>query len=376
MLYAIIIMNQPNFYSEGTDSMTQNLISNTAIIISFLFIAGQIFKDKPIYSSYSRKIYAGVVAGFLGTVLMFFSIEITESAILDLRHFAISIAALFGGLISSVIASMIIVFSRITFWGLNISSMTATIAIFGFVLTNSYVNHLNLSIKKKLFFMTLINTIIVYGGFYYVLNDWEKLKQMIVPFGMINLFSWYLVSNLVGYINSSNENYRKLKEDSKRDFLTGLYNVRQFDQYLNRYIEKVSNKEEQLSLLYIDIDYFKKVNDSYGHEAGDYILKELSLLLSTSIRFNDLVFRKGGEEFTVVLPGCPHSRSLEIAEQIRKTVEDYTFTYNNKQQINITISVGVSNYPETIDSIEQLTNQADDFLYMAKKSGRNCVVSL
>lgn len=354
--------------------MIENLISNAAIMISFLFIAGQLFRDKPINSSKSNKILAGIIGGLFGTVLMFFSTNITESAILDLRHFAISFVALFGGLIPTIIAAAIIAASRIIFWGLTTSSIIAILVIFYVAFSNTYLSQLTFSLKEKLFLMTLNNVITVYIAFYFLLYDLNLLKELIFSYGMINLFSWFLAAHLAQYILSSNENYRKLKAQSKIDFLTGLNNVRQFDHTLNNCLENFRKNNGSLSLLYIDVDFFKKVNDTYGHEAGDFILKELGTILTNSTRSDDFVSRNGGEEFSVLLPNCTHSRALEIAERIRHTVEHYPFIYN-KKKINITISIGVSNYPKTIKDIEKIKKQADEFLYLAKNSGRNCVCS-
>ncbi len=125
----------------------------------------------------------------------------------------------------------------------------------------------------------------------------------------------------------------------------------------------------------VDIDFFKKVNDTYGHIEGDIVLKELGLILSENCRHFDEVSRIGGEEFSVLLPDCAYPRAMQIAERIKDAVKIHTFTLSTGVKIHITISIGVASYPETIQDIEKLMEKADTALYAAKRSGRNRVCS-
>jgi diguanylate cyclase len=123
----------------------------------------------------------------------------------------------------------------------------------------------------------------------------------------------------------------------------------------------------------IDIDFFKRVNDTYGHSAGDMVLKQLSGILISSCRSFDIVSRKGGEEFTVILLDCNYEHAFEIAERIRKNVEDYYFIIDDSKKVSITISIGVSSYPSRTDNSNELLHEADNALYSAKRNGRNQV---
>jgi len=165
----------------------------------------------------------------------------------------------------------------------------------------------------------------------------------------------------------------RLEQESTLDFLTGLNNVRQFDNALNEAFLNVKNKNERLSILIIDIDFFKKVNDTYGHLAGDSVLQQLGIVLSSSCRSFDIVSRIGGEEFSVILPDCPMEQAIEVAERLRLAVEMNKFIISNETKINITISIGTATYPDNVNNLENLINTADTALYSAKRSGRNKV---
>ncbi len=140
--------------------------------------------------------------------------------------------------------------------------------------------------------------------------------------------------------------------------------------------ERVQLNNETLSCLMIDIDHFKKVNDTYGHAVGDMVLKELAQILKQSIRSVDIAARVGGEEFCVLLFQCPKDQTLEMATRINKAVEAHEFPIGNDSKIRITVSVGISMYPELTPDLDALKEAADTALYTAKRSGRNRVCGL
>jgi diguanylate cyclase len=159
----------------------------------------------------------------------------------------------------------------------------------------------------------------------------------------------------------------------KTDALTGLFNIREFDSMLKKTTCHAHLRGEKLSLLLVDIDFFKNVNDTYGHPAGDEVLKELGKVLVSVCRTFDIVCRNGGEEFSIILPDCPFSHAMEIGERVRAAVSKHPFFLPNRECISIAVSIGVASYPETAANAEQLYQQADDGLYQAKRTGRNRV---
>lgn len=167
---------------------------------------------------------------------------------------------------------------------------------------------------------------------------------------------------------------RMLKDLSEKDGLTGIWNRRAFDEQLNVEWHRASLKSQMLSLIMLDIDYFKKYNDTYGHQAGDICLKQVANALELAVwETEDVVFRYGGEEFVVILPGADVARAERIGEMIRKTVESLAIPHSASEISQfVTISLGVNSIvPNEEKSIEQFIEGADQALYQAKQSGRN-----
>lgn len=157
------------------------------------------------------------------------------------------------------------------------------------------------------------------------------------------------------------------------DTLTNLYNRRYLEERLIAETKKSFYEGSSLSLVMVDIDHFKKVNDTFGHTGGDKVLREIASLLKASVRKKDTVARYGGEEFILILPDAGLEVAAMIAERIRKLVEGTLFELG-QARINITVSLGISNFPgHHPKSKEDLVNMADQALYDAKRGGRNRV---
>lgn len=165
-----------------------------------------------------------------------------------------------------------------------------------------------------------------------------------------------------------------LCELSLKDPLTGLSNRRHFRSVLDRTIEVVARSGDPALLLMLDIDHFKKINDTYGHQAGDMVLQAVAKLLSKCVRPMDTVARYGGEEFAVVLPNCHAFFGVTIAERIRQSMQDMVVPISPVLQLNVTVSIGGAYAPEWVRSTAALwTERADQQLYRAKSEGRNRV---
>lgn len=161
---------------------------------------------------------------------------------------------------------------------------------------------------------------------------------------------------------------------SYTDDLTGIYNHRFFIEQLTLEVEREKRYLTPLSLLMVDIDYFKNYNDTNGHLAGDQVLKAVSILIQRGVRQTDIVARYGGEEFSAILINAEREKALEIAERVRKNVAETRFP-NESAQPNkqVTVSVGVATFSPSISSVTDLIREADHALYRAKKMGRNRV---
>jgi len=159
------------------------------------------------------------------------------------------------------------------------------------------------------------------------------------------------------------------------DSLTGLYNRRYMEGHLSTLVEESIQRGKPLSLLVTDIDYFKPVNDTHGHDAGDVVLKEFAARLKRNIRGMDLACRFGGEEFVVVMPDTDLTKAYMVGERLRQCIAGNGFSLPNKQLLEITASIGVAALEGVDDTPEALIKRADQALYAAKKDGRNRVVA-
>jgi diguanylate cyclase (GGDEF)-like protein len=169
---------------------------------------------------------------------------------------------------------------------------------------------------------------------------------------------------------SINKTKSKLDKLANRDRLTKLYNRRYFDEEIEKELERAVRYKYSLSLFMIDIDFFKKINDTYGHQKGDQVLAVVSSIISENTRLNDIVARYGGEEIVVLIPEMVSDNAMYLAEKIRSRVETET---SKRIAILVTVSIGGAFY-KTNDSSTNLIKKADDALYEAKKRGRNRVI--
>lgn len=164
----------------------------------------------------------------------------------------------------------------------------------------------------------------------------------------------------------------KLSEQAVRDPLTGLYNRRYLDNTLERELARCKREGQSLSLVMIDIDLFKKINDTYGHQAGDEVLRRLGQTLGTTARAGDIACRYGGEEFLLVMPTMPLSKARQRAEDLRVAFGAMIVPFGSFR-FQATLSVGVAVYPGHGNSVDELIRCADAALYQAKQNGRNQV---
>ncbi len=167
----------------------------------------------------------------------------------------------------------------------------------------------------------------------------------------------------------------KLMQMAITDELTGLANRRYFMDRLNSEYDRTKRYESKFSLLMIDIDHFKKINDNYGHKAGDLVLMETSLKMKKSLRTSDIIGRVGGEEFSVLLPETEIKSALNIAERIRIRVEESVVIYDS-EELSVTVSIGATQSSPGDLTIDDIFIRADTAMYNAKKEGRNKVWSV
>jgi len=166
--------------------------------------------------------------------------------------------------------------------------------------------------------------------------------------------------------------YDKVRDSVNIDALTELYNRHYMHEISEKLLEMSKRYDHKLSLAIFDIDFFKKINDTYGHLAGDIVLKFFASNLRHRVRESDIVIRYGGEEFIVIFPQTDIRKAFIVVEYIRKHIEEIKVEIDSKKMISITISAGIAEYNKN-ETLEQLIGRADKALYLAKESGRNRV---
>ena len=172
-----------------------------------------------------------------------------------------------------------------------------------------------------------------------------------------------------------NELIEKLDSLSRIDPLTGISNRRDMMEKLENEQSRFERYGKSFSVIMCDIDHFKKVNDQYGHDFGDYVLKEVAMLLKEQIRELDKLSRWGGEEFFIVLPETNLVGAVNVAEKMRESIESYSFEFGG-ETLKVSMSFGVSCHANAGVKLDDLLKEADQFLYRAKNQGRNTVVSI
>jgi diguanylate cyclase (GGDEF)-like protein/PAS domain S-box-containing protein len=184
-----------------------------------------------------------------------------------------------------------------------------------------------------------------------------------------------LLAEIISYTIERIDLYHQIEEISIRDVLTGCFNRRKFDMNIVDEISRAKRYHRDLSLLMIDIDWFKKYNDFHGHTSGDNVLRQLVKLLHKESRDTDRLYRYGGEEFIIILPETGKLEAVNLAKRLRAAVEKMLFTGEelSQPQKGLTISIGVSSFPDDGKGIKQLIDAADKALYTAKEQGRNRV---
>lgn len=355
--------------------MISDLIVNISLLMSFTFIWHQLFRNNRLTKSspIRIKLMDGVIAGVLGIILMYYSIEVNDVTILDLRHIPVILVAFYGGAVPTFIGAIIISLGRFVI-DVNISSVTSLFMMLIIAGGASLISHYVKSNGLRKWSFLLIYSQAVFTLALYFVADADKGLLKIAVFHIISAFlGGYFIYYFVNYIRISSENYKRYKENSQRDSLTGLYNVRMFDRLYNAMLENTKVERSHCSLCLVDVDYFKKINDTYGHQAGDAILKELASVLTDMPDARGNISRNGGEEFSILLPDCDKDEALALADRVREKVEGHRFEVPHSTSIHITVSIGVASINGDESPLEDLFSDADNALYYAKKNGRNKV---
>lgn len=357
--------------------MWQDLFVNGCILITIIFITSQIFKNRglTIHSPLNTKVILGVMGGIASIILIYYSIPITSTMILDFREMCIILVSLFGGIIPALITGYITMLFRLFYSSFNDISYLASIGIIITSIGCGILSYTRVSNKWKGWIMLCYSLVIRSIAYIVVLLEKSSLPMVLLSMWVANFILAAELYYFVQYLVTSHKLLKELKKESTHDYLTGLRNTRSFHKKYKSVRDYTMLHHGILSIMIIDIDHFKSVNDSYGHASGDMVLKEVGKLMKSMKREAYLVSRIGGEEFAVILKNYNKELTLNYADRIRKTVAMHKFTIKGGLKINMTVSIGVAIYPDTVERLEELMEVADQKLYEAKHSGRNQVCS-
>ena len=171
----------------------------------------------------------------------------------------------------------------------------------------------------------------------------------------------------------------RLERETLTDPLTGIFNRRYLDRRLHEEAAVARRYGRPLSVMLLDIDHFKRINDGYGHQIGDHVLSALVEVVAGVLRESDIFARYGGEEFMIIAPHTPQLRATDLAERLRKCIEAHQFKLTNERgedlDIRLTVSIGVASFSDEIADMDKLVHAADENMYRAKHEGRNRVIS-
>jgi len=358
--------------------MVTSLFANFCILATFIFLSGMISKklrltDQPV--SLLSRINAGILFGVFGIILMKYSFLVSPDIYVNLRHLTLVIAASYVGWLPTLVCASILAVSRILLYGISLNTVATAVTLLLGGLCCCWISTLPWTRLRK---MMTGNIACMVLTFIVLLRNVGSLRELMGFFPLqllISLGAGLVIYYITESIQHSNEMFALLEVRATTDYLTGLHNLQQFHRHMEHEVTWAERHQESLSLLAIDIDHFKVINDTYGHPAGDEVLKQLGWRLRSHSRSHDIVSRNGGEEFTVLLPHCPLSLAEKTGENIRRAVESEPFLLPTGLMVPITVSIGVACYPETTAEADGgvLTQLADQALYQAKNTGRNKV---
>ncbi|WP_179124030.1 GGDEF domain-containing protein [Marinococcus halophilus] len=354
--------------------MLSGFFINITILISFIYLFHRLLYKTPLSTSspVKQKLAAGIASGFLGLVLLVYTIPLNETTIIDLRLVPVTLMAVFGGWMPTLITGGILAFGRLLM-DFSMSSVPAILLLGLSVGSGALIHALVQNVWQRAGWMVLVTNVYMTLLLSQLL-PFDKWAAAALFYSFASLLGTAIAVYMFVHLTQVNQMFNRYQYQAYRDNLTTLYNQRAFQELLGQAAEEYPASSRPLSLLVLDIDYFKQINDTYGHLEGDMVLKQLSHVIVASIRPDDVAFRIGGEEFGVILYDCDETHALTIAERIRTDVARTPFILSGQPAPQfITVSIGVGSYPVPEKNVHALYELADQALYQAKRQGRNCV---
>lgn len=354
--------------------MVSNLFVNGCILVSIIFVAVTFLESDRIKKLplLYKDIISGVCFSISSIFLMKYKITVTETAFLDFRAISQSSSAFYGGPISSIVTGLISALFRIFYFGVNKDSVLTFISMIVSSLVCAYISKREHN-KKIRCALLIISSKFIHIVLLALVIDSSDLVRVLITLYIGSIFVATAVYYVFDHLSLAFKQVEMLKIQADIDFLTGVNNARSFDRLYQKSLNTLLEENKGFSVLMIDIDFFKKVNDTYGHFAGDKVLREMGYILSVFCTDNCKVGRVGGEEFCILLKEYSNEDAIAFGERLRKHIEELLFIIDSQIQIKITVSIGVSTYNSSVFHMEDVREIADQNLYECKKTGRNKV---
>lgn len=367
-------------------NILDSLWNSMALFLSALFFHGMALRSirekKPAWFQikFANEIInysLGIYYGFLGVYFILRGLPGTDSGIYtDMLLNILIVLHLFSSAGPATIALLLIVTGKLFLGDALFANLVYVFLIIGFHFICMEVAKLRLSSVQKVILVKLSAVPLMLFYLHqkihlqYTLDD---LPTWILYF-LVSFFITFILISAAYYIDTSNKLIYDLQQSTILDPLTGLTNFRHFDKTFETAFHHATLKKSNLSIIIIDIDYFKRVNDTYGHLVGNSVLSTFSqMLLKISFPPNTVISRIGGEEFAIILPNINVSETEHLAEKIRRKVEKIEIPIAASGSV-ITISAGIANYDgHNYPTADELLHAADQALYKAKRNGRNQV---
>ncbi|MBC2252442.1 GGDEF domain-containing protein [Listeria welshimeri] len=367
-------------------NILDSLWNSMALFLSALFFHGMALRSirekKPAWFQikFANEIInysLGIYYGFLGVYFILRGLPGTDSGIYtDMLLNILIVLHLFSSAGPATIALLLIVTGKLFLGDALFANLVYVFLIIGFHFICMEVAKLRLSSVQKVILVKLSAVPLMLFYLHqkihleYTLDD---LPTWILYF-LVSFFITFILISAAYYIDTSNKLIYDLQQSTILDPLTGLTNFRHFDKTFETAFHHATLKKSNLSIIIIDIDYFKRVNDTYGHLVGNSVLSTFSqMLLKISFPPNTVISRIGGEEFAIILPNINVSETEHLAEKIRRKVEKIEIRIAASGSV-ITISAGIANYDgHNYPTADELLHAADQALYKAKRNGRNQV---
>lgn len=354
-------------------TLLNSLLLNFSLLIATLLFAflplRRIERISP-NSSLQVRLAIGCIAGVIGALLIFNSISY-DVAKIDLRLVALVTAYFYGGLVSGSITMLFIIGARfaVTPAGEYQGLILTTLICVALLVTATIYRRFAAQRMKD--YLVLLGTGIAYSlpALYLLTNTFERFLEIALVYIIVIMIGGYVTYRFLQELRKHFLFVHTQQELALTDGLTQLGNRRKLDETLAEYAQNGT----VFSVLILDLDHFKSINDTYGHEGGDVVLRQLSHLLQSYCPEQGVVGRYGGEEFVLLLPDIPLRQAERLGERIRSACADQHFVYKENPVFHVTLSLGAASSDQA-STVFETVQKADLALYEAKQTGRNRVV--